>query len=494
MKLRSKKISLKWKIFATFELFAIILIAVLWLFQVVYLKNVYVYIKELETERIMDEVNEVMASSNSKASDLTNLASEENVAINVTDTSGNSVYSAEYNPSGQLNAMPLEVFEEYYNAAREAGGETKIIFEGRKMMDNPQVNMDMVPMDNRTGFVQNRGNDMAQSVIYVRIISTTSGDYVLMVNSVLTPVDATVHTIKFELMVVTVVVLVVALVLAWISSRAISKSLVRLNNSAQELAHGNYDISFNEQDYKEINQLSETLNYAADELSKTENLRRELIANVSHDLRTPLTMIKAYSEVMRDLPGENNPENVQVVIDETERLTNLVNDMLDVSKLEAGAIELDCHRYNLTESIREVLQRYNKLVEQEGYTIDFKYDREIEICADEGKMNQVIYNLVNNAINYTGDNKRVNVVQTVHNSSVKIEIIDSGVGIAPKDLPYVWDRYYKVDKAHKRAVMGTGLGLSIVKKVLEMHGATYGVDSNPGQGSNFWFVINIDGE
>lgn len=135
-----------------------------------------------------------------------------------------------------------------------------------------------------------------------------------------------------------------------------------------------------------------------------------------------------------------------------------------------------------------------RVVEQEGYTIDFKYDREIEICADEGKMNQVIYNLVNNAINYTGDNKRVNVVQTVHNSRVKIEIIDSGAGIAPKDLPYVWDRYYKVDKAHKRAVMGTGLGLSIVKKVLEMHGATYGVDSNPGQGSNFWLVMNIDCE
>ena len=130
-------------------------------------------------------------------------------------------------------------------------------------------------------------------------------------------------------------------------------------------------------------------------------------------------------------------------------------------------------------------------MEQEGYIIDFKYDREVEVYADEGKMNQVIYNLINNAINYTGENKRVNVVQTVLNSGVKIEIIDSGAGISPKDLPYVWDRYYKVDKAHKRAVMGTGLGLSIVKKVLEMHGAAYGVDSNPGQGSNFWFVLNV---
>ena len=491
MKLRSKNISLKWKIFATFELFAIILIAILWLFQVVYLKNVYVYIKEVETERIMDEANEVVMSGDNISSKLTELASGKNVAINVTDTSGNSIYNAEFNPSGQLNVMPKEVFQEYYNAAKSAGGNAKIIFEGHQIKDNPQLNMDMSPVNNRTDFVQNRGNDMAQSVIYVRIITTDSGDYVLMVNSVLTPVDATVDIIKIELIVVTVVVLIVAFILAWISSRAISKSLVRLNDSAQELAQGNYDISFDEHDYREINQLSETLNYAAEELGKTESLRRELIANVSHDLRTPLTMIKAYSEIMRDLPGENNPENVQVVIDETERLTNLVNDMLDVSKLEAGAIELDCQKYNLTESIIGLLQRYNKLVEQEGYIIDFKYDREVEVYADEGKMNQVIYNLINNAINYTGENKRVNVVQTVLNSGVKIEIIDSGAGISPKDLPYVWDRYYKVDKAHKRAVMGTGLGLSIVKKVLEMHGAAYGVDSNLGQGSNFWFVLNV---
>jgi len=129
--------------------------------------------------------------------------------------------------------------------------------------------------------------------------------------------------------------------LALMISRMVSKSIIRVNESAKELARGNFQVMFDGRDYKEISQLSNTLNYAASELSKTENLQRELLANVSHDLRTPLTMIIAYSEVMRDLPDENTQENVQVVIEEAQRLTSLVNDMLDVSKLQAGVARME---------------------------------------------------------------------------------------------------------------------------------------------------------
>lgn len=303
----------------------------------------------------------------------------------------------------------------------------------------------------------------------------------------LTPVNATVYTLKIELIFISIVMLILSILLALIISRQISKSMIRVNDSARELAKGKYDVVFEGKDYKEIAELSDTLNYMAKELERTEQFRRELIANVSHDLRTPLTMITAYSEAMRDLPGENSPENIQVVIDEAMHLTNLVNDMLDLSKLQAGVLVNNSKCYNLTEGIRLVLKRYNKLIEQDHYRIRFIYDRDAWVTADVFKMEQVLYNLINNAIHYTGEDKTVVVRQILTDGNVRIEIKDSGAGIAKEELPHIWERYYKIDKDHKRAVTGSGLGLSIVKHILELHQAAYGAESEIGHGSTFWF-------
>lgn len=232
------------------------------------------------------------------------------------------------------------------------------------------------------------------------------------------------------------------------------------------------------------------MNYAATELSKTEALRRDLIANVSHDLRTPLTMITGYSEVIRDLPGENTPENIQIIIDEATRLTTLVNDMLDISKLQSGTQPFNRTNFNLTESIRTILQRYSKLTD---YDITFSADQDVMVNADELKISQVVYNLVNNAITYTGNDKVVAIRQLMNGSKVRIEVRDTGEGIPQDKLNDIWDRYYKVDKAHKRAQIGTGLGLSIVKTILDMHGGAYGVQSRENCGSVFWFELDTLG-
>lgn len=145
----------------------------------------------------------------------------------------------------------------------------------------------------------------------------------------------------------------------------------------------------------------------------------------------------------------------------------------------------------MTKQINELLLRYNTLTAQEGYTIDFIYDEEIWVNGDELKLSQVIYNLINNAINYTGADKHITVKQLVSNEQVRIEVIDTGEGISEEYLPYIWERYYKVDKTHKRATVGTGLGLSIVKTILDAHEAHYGVTSNIGEGSTFWFEIKL---
>ncbi len=272
----------------------------------------------------------------------------------------------------------------------------------------------------------------------------------------------------------------------------ISKPIIKINNTAKKISEGDYNIEFDNSGYREISEMSDTLNYTVNELTKSELLQRELIANVSHDLRTPLTMITAYAEIMRDLPGENTQENIQIIIDEAKRLTSLVNDLLDISKLQAGVDSADMKEYNLTAGIKSVMERYAKLVEQDGYKIIFEYD-EAEVCvkADEFKIYQVLYNLVNNAVNYTGEDKKVTVRQLVNGGIVRIEVADTGDGIPQEQINNVWDRYYKIDKTHKRAIMGTGLGLSIVKNILKLHDARYGVTSVVGHGSIFWFELKI---
>jgi signal transduction histidine kinase len=316
-----------------------------------------------------------------------------------------------------------------------------------------------------------------------------------MINTNIQPVDATVNTLVIQLTCLSVLMIFLAILLSLLISKKIAKPIEKMNKAAKILATGNYDVKFNDDKndgYKEITELGNSLNYAASELSKVEKLRRELIANVSHDLRTPLTLIKGYSEAMRDLPGENTPENVQVIIDETQRLTSLVNDTLDLSKLQSGTQTLNLSRFSITDLINSLFKRYTKFTETDGYKFNFIYDCNIEVMADELKISQVIYNLINNALTYTGADKTITVKQTLINDEVKIEVIDTGEGISKENIPFIWDRYYKVDKVHKRAAIGTGLGLAIVKSLIDLQkGAKIGIESEIGKGSDFWFILPI---
>ena len=547
--MKKSQISIKWKTFCIFLIFAIVLLGVLWFFQIVYLNDFYKMIKQKETENVLDQVETLLHESDDPSSEIDKLAASNNLGVFITDSEGNSLYNAEYISNSQMSSLPHFMFSLFYDEAVANGGEAVIEFKGSEMQRSIRENYDKgdetevpppidgeseatpeteleqpenilenapdsadetseessgqgegkieytIPPENemmQEQFRQNIGNEMAESVIYVRIIEVDGQEEVVMINSVLTPVDATVTTLKAQLRIITVIIIIIAFILAAATAKSTSRSIIKLNDSAKKLAAGDYSVKFNANDYMEVAELSNTLNYAATELGKADSLQKELIANVSHDLRTPLTMIKGYAEVMRDIPGENTPENVQVIIEETERLTGLVNDMLDISKLKAGTISIQPEEYNFTESIRHVLERYNKLREVEGYTIDFVYDDEVSVYADEQKMYQVLYNLVNNAINYTGEDKKVTVIQKVIGNTLRIEVVDTGDGVKQEDIPYVWDRYYKDKTTHKRALQGTGLGLSIVKNVLELHGAKYGVSSITGQGATFWFEIKID--
>ncbi|WP_286166985.1 HAMP domain-containing sensor histidine kinase [Clostridium sp. D33t1_170424_F3] len=476
------RISIKWGLFSGFAIFAAVILVLLWVFQTMFLNDFYRFIKIREIKDTAQTIEKGI-NSDDLGMQLSKLSQNNQICIIVSDEYGDLFYSEDASPSCVIHRLnPLQRAAIYMLTDRNGGTYFETFFS-----DNLKTAPDL---QRRT--YRGEDPDAPENMIYTFIAERENGRKLLvLLNSTISPVGATVQTLRIQLMWITVIMLGLAIALALFMSRRISGPIIQINSSAKGLAHGDYNVEFLERGYREIAELGITLNYAAKELSKVETLRRDLIANVSHDLRTPLTMITGYSEVMRDLPGENTPENVQVIIDEANRLTTLVNDMLDLSKMQSGTQTLSRSVYDLTESIRNILKRYNKLTD---YNINFTAGRNVEVYADELKISQVVYNLVNNALTYTGADKCVYVRQLELGGKVRIEVRDTGEGIAQDKLKDIWERYYKVDKAHKRAQVGTGLGLSIVRTILDMHGGAYGVQSEEGVGSTFWFELDMEKE
>lgn len=313
----------------------------------------------------------------------------------------------------------------------------------------------------------------------------------LVLSCYLTLMGTTIPILANQLMWVTAIAFAFALILSYIMSTRLSNPIRQMTQSASRLAKGDYGVRFAEGEYEEMNELAKTLNYATYELNQTEQLRKDFIASVSHDLRTPLTMIKAYGELIRDISGEDKAKrdkNVQVIIDEADRLSDLVTDCLDLSKMQSGTAQLDLETIGLDEVVKFVLNQFDIYAQSEGYifSLDIKGD-DFKIVGDLTKIRRVLYNLIGNAINYTGQDKRVNVCLESTDTEILFSVTDTGAGIAQNDLQQIWERYQRGSIKQKKQVVSTGLGLSIVKEILINHHAKYGVNSIEGQGSTFWF-------
>ena len=297
------------------------------------------------------------------------------------------------------------------------------------------------------------------------------------------------EVMRWQFAMIVAAILLATGMVGYTMSRSISEPIIETNEAARELSRARYQRPPHSGGYREIAQLNDTLVQTAEDLRKVEDLQRELIANISHDLRTPLTMIEGYAEAMRDIPDEITPENMQIIIDETERLSTMVNEVLDFSRLRTGSLELTMTRFNLTELIRKIVDRISHMTAVEGYTVTFEAGEDVFVTADSGRISQVIYNLAGNALTYTGADKTVRIRQEQKDGTVRITIADSGEGISPEERPFIWDRYYRSRENHKRAVIGSGLGLNICRGILENHHAPYGAETPPEGGTVFWFAL-----
>ncbi len=330
--------------------------------------------------------------------------------------------------------------------------------------------------------------DKIKSLIYYVDIDK---DQFLFLNINLEDVNSSSYLLKDQLIYLVLILIIISFFVSIFVSRIINKPIIKLTEEAKKLGKG-VPVHFEESNIKEIDELSNTLTVAASEMNKTVELRKDLVANVSHDLKTPLTMIKAYAEKVRDLTfadEEKRNKDLNVIIDETNRLNNLVNDLLDLSKLESGMNTLNYEEYDLVANIKEIIKRYDILIEDNNYKFELDLPKKLIVKADKQKIEQVIYNLINNAIEHTGDDLIVKISIKKTNLYYKVSITDTGGSLKEIDKALVWNKYYKKEKQHKRSVVGTGLGLSIVKNILEAHKLPYGIDSEENKYTTFYFKI-----
>ena len=436
-------------------IFTLSIILFLWFFQVIFINSYYEYSKTKQIKRV---TNEILSNYDSDVEYLDKLSYEKNICIEVVKNRI-TIYSSNDSTRGCIISSGKYKNDFYENDLNE---------QTYKLI-NPLLN--------------------TKSLIYAR---KYNDDITIFVNASLEPLDNTISILSNQLIIVSIIVIILSLIIGYFISKRISKPIVKMNEKAKKLANGNYDFTFdNNSNIYEIDELANTLNYAKKELAETDELRRDLLANVSHDLKTPLTMIKGYAEMIRDLNSDNVEKrnaNLNVIIEESERLNILVNDLLTLSKIQANKDILEKENFDIVELINNIIKRYSIYKDTEGYIFEVNTPDKVIVNADKKKIEQVIYNLINNAINYTGDDNKV-IINVLIDKNIRVEIKDTGKGIKKEDLPHIWDKYYHSKKKHKRNVIGTGIGLSIVKTILESHNFKYGVESKRNKGTTFYFEI-----
>jgi signal transduction histidine kinase len=501
--------SIKWKLFNSFIIFSLALLMLLWFFQTVFLEPFY---KSVKASSIKSSVAAIVENINhdNLQSLIDRLSEDNDIQISIVGDNGQSLIMQTSTRSNQVQRLIPIDFSSYYQLAENNGGSYLEQYDEPQIehysaddedeQDNPDTQTSFNP-DQFSGhlpyFEKLPNDEMAYAILTQMnsketVTADISSETVLvMARARLSPVASTVSTLRLQLLIVSGAMLLLSLILALLQSRRIAKPMEEINQQSQKLAAGNYGVTFTAEGYREISQLASTLNQTARDLEQVEQLRRDLIANVSHDLRTPLTMIGGYAEVMRDLPGENNEYNLQIIIDETKRLNSLVNDLLDMSHIQSGTQELDIKPLDISSMLEDMVHSYSVMTERDGYKITSEIQQDLTVSADAKRIGQVLTNLLNNAINYTGSDLNITVQATRSGNHVRVEIIDTGDGIPEDQINKIWDRYYRNEKNHKRSIVGSGLGLSIVRQILDQHQAAYGITSGPEGGSNFWFELPL---
>jgi signal transduction histidine kinase len=283
-------------------------------------------------------------------------------------------------------------------------------------------------------------------------------------------------------------------IIYFLSQRILIKPLYKINKTAREISSGEFEKRVSIASKDEIGQLAESFNYMADTLQNLENLRRDFIANISHELRSPITSIRGFIEGILDgtIPEDKQKHYLSIALDESRRLTRLIADVLDLSRLESGEFSLKIGEFDLNELIRVIIIRFENEIECKKLNVDVTLSGdELYAVGDRDRLGPVISNLIDNSIKFTGEGGSIGIETRVEGRKAIVSVKDTGMGIPKEELKLIWDRFHMVDKS-RTTKKGTGLGLSIVRQIINQHGEQVWVESEEGKGTVFEFSVKLD--
>jgi signal transduction histidine kinase len=296
----------------------------------------------------------------------------------------------------------------------------------------------------------------------------------------------------WQLLVAGAVAAAVALLVARWLARGMTQPLRDMAAAAHKMETGDYSERVQTASRDEVGQLAVAFNRMSSELESLERLRRDLVANVSHELKTPISALHAHLENLLDGVERPDPETLQVMLSQAERLGRLVDQLLQLSRLESGDLPLHREKVRLRPLVDGVLSEIEVTRGRRDITLERDVDEDLPpVYADAERVHQVLFNLLDNAVRFAPPGGRVRVTATGRNGAVDVAVADTGPGIAPEHLPRLFERFYRVDSARSREEGGTGIGLAIARSVVEAHGGRIWAESEPGRGSTFTFELPV---
>ncbi len=472
---------IRFQIWFFYLLFAVLIVLLLGVLQFSLIKPYYRNNQIRTVREVSAEIKRFIIDENSNPESIskaTQITVDNNVCVNIINDSGRVVYEADSLGSGCV----------FHASVKDIENSPVAMNDGRAMREYLLANSNEISIN------LNNERSRQEMVVYGQTIRANLGNFYIFVNSPLEPMDSIVEFFSQQYLLYTVIVVVIASVVSFLISRSLSEPIVRMQKEAEKLTHADYSAAFNGGAYTETKELAATLNGATDKLAQIDELRKDLIANVSHDIKTPLTSIKAYAEMIKDISGDipaKREEHLDVIISEANYLNQLVSDMSELSKMQSGNYTLHAANFDLAMKIRDIIRNNMVLIDEAGLRVETHLPDLLTVYADETKIAQVIYNFLSNAIKHSPEGTVIEVTAYRKNDeeTVRVEVRDHGEGISEADLPNIWDRYQKSSRSFSRSITSTGLGLAIVKAILDTHHARYGVESKLGEGSMFWFEL-----